>query len=119
LPKAVWRETILGEGTSDAEWTVTLKTVDREDQHLRSMMISDLRYLCLCAVCGKLGNERAMVKAGPMEWLAHDRCVFEQLGDGILNLPKEEKAKFTLAAVGPDMMRRLGARTCNPSAIDK
>jgi hypothetical protein len=29
------------------------------------------------------------------------------LGDGILNLPKEERAKFTLAAVGPDMMRRL------------
>jgi hypothetical protein len=51
-----------------------------------------------------------MVKAGPMEWLAHDRCVFEQLGEGILNLPKEEKAKFTLAAVGPDMMRKLDER---------
>jgi hypothetical protein len=38
---------------------------------------------------------------------AHDRCVFAQLGEGILNLPKEERAKFTLAAVGPDMMRRL------------
>ena len=56
---------------------------------------------------GKLGDERAMVKAGPMEWLAHDRCVFEQLGEGILNLPKEERAKFTLAAVGPDIMQRL------------
>jgi hypothetical protein len=42
-----------------------------------------------------------------MECLAHDRCVFEQLGEGILNLPKEERAKFTLAAVGPQMMRRL------------
>jgi hypothetical protein len=42
-----------------------------------------------------------------MEWHAHDRCVFEQLGEAILNLPKEERAKFTLAAVGPDMMRSL------------
>jgi len=42
-----------------------------------------------------------------MKSLAHDRCVFEQLGEGILNLPKEERAKFTLASVGPDMMRRL------------
>jgi hypothetical protein len=25
----------------------------------------------------------------------------------ILNLPKEERVKFTLAAVGPDMLRRL------------
>ena len=42
-----------------------------------------------------------------MECLAHDRCVFEQLGEGIFNLPQRERAKFTLAAVGPDMMRRL------------
>jgi hypothetical protein len=68
-----------------------------------------VRRLCLCPVCGKLGDELAMVKAGPMEWVAHDRCVFEQLGEGILNLPKEEQAKFTLEAVGPDMMRRLVA----------
>jgi hypothetical protein len=74
------------------------------------MMTADVQHLCPCAVCGKLGNEREMVKAGPMEWLAHDRCVFEQLGEGILNLPKEEKAKFTLAAVGPDMMRKLDER---------
>jgi hypothetical protein len=38
---------------------------------------------------------------------AHDRCAFTQLGEGILNLPNDERAKFTLAAVGPDMMRRL------------
>ena len=48
-----------------------------------------------------------MIKAGPIACLAHDRCVFEQLGEGILNLPKEERAKFTVAAVGPYMMRRL------------
>ena len=76
--------------------------------HLRSMMKADqVRRLCLCPVCGKLGDERAMIKAGPMGCVAHDRCVFEQLGEGILNLPKEERAKFTLAAVGPDMMSRL------------
>jgi hypothetical protein len=33
-----------------------------------------------------------MVKAGLMMWLAHDRCVFEQLGEGICR-----KTKFTLA----------------------
>lgn len=72
------------------------------------MKADDVRYLCLCPVCGKLGDERRMVRAGPVECLAHDRCVFEQLGDGILNLPKEERAKFTVAAVGLHMMRRLG-----------
>jgi hypothetical protein len=71
------------------------------------MKTEDVRRLCLCPVCGKVGDEWLMVRAGPMECLAHDRCVFEQLGEGILNLPKEERAKFTLAAVGPDMMRRL------------
>jgi hypothetical protein len=73
------------------------------------MKADDVRHLCLCPVCGKLGDERGMIKAGPMEWLAHDRCVFEQLGEGILNLPKGERAKFTLRAVGPDMMRRLAS----------
>ena len=70
-------------------------------------MTDDVRHLCLCPVCGKVGDGRKMVKVGPMSWLAHDRCAFEQLGEGILNLPKEERAKFTLAAVGPDMMLRL------------
>jgi hypothetical protein len=67
-----------------------------------------MSHVCAFApVCGKLGEEREMVKVGLMGCLAHDRCVFEQLGEDILNLPKEERAKFTLAAVGSDMMRRL------------
>ena len=28
-----------------------------------------------------------------MECLAHDRCVFEQLGEGIFNLPQRERAQ--------------------------
>ncbi len=55
----------------------------------------------------QLGDEQAMVKVGPMKTPAHDRCAFEQLGDGAVNLPKEERAKFTLAVVGPAVMRRL------------
>ena len=50
------------------------------------MKADGVRYLCLCPVCGKLGDERRMVRAGLVECLAHDRCVFEQLGEGILNL---------------------------------
>jgi hypothetical protein len=73
------------------------------------MKADGVRYLCLCPVCGKLGDERLMVRAGPMECLAHDRCVYDQLGEGILNLPQEERVKFTLEAVGSDMMRRLRA----------
>ena len=73
------------------------------------MKADHVRRLCLCPVCGKLGDEREMVRVGPMGCLAHDRYVFEQLGEGILNLPQEQLAKFTLAAVGPDMMRRLVA----------
>jgi hypothetical protein len=68
---------------------------------------SDVRSLCRCPVCGKLGDEQTMVKVGPMRSLAHDRCAFAQLGEGILSLPKDERAKFTLSVVGPDMMRRL------------
>jgi hypothetical protein len=55
----------------------------------------------------QLGDEQAMVKVGPMKTPAHDRCAFEQLGLGIVNLPKDERAKFTLAVVGPAVMRRL------------
>ena len=36
------------------------------------MKADDVRHLCLCPVCGKLGDERAMVRVGPMECLAHD-----------------------------------------------
>jgi hypothetical protein len=60
-----------------------------------------------CPVCGRLGDERAMVRVGPMKTLAHDRCVFEQLGEGIMNFPKEERAKFNVSVGGPDIMRRL------------
>jgi hypothetical protein len=67
----------------------------------------DIRLLCRCPVCGRLGDERAMVKVGPLKTPAHDRCAFEQLGEGIVDLPQEERAKFSLVAVGPDMMRRL------------
>ena len=40
------------------------------------MKTKDVRHLCLCPVCGKLGDERLMLRVGPMECLAHDRCVF-------------------------------------------
>jgi len=72
-----------------------------------AMTAHNVRLLCRCPVCGKLGDEQSMVKVGPMKTPAHDRCTFEQLGDGIVNLPQEERVKFSLVAVGPDMMRRL------------
>ena len=72
-----------------------------------AMKAHEVRLLCRCPVCGKLGDEQAMMKVGPMKTPAHDRCAFEQLGDGIVNLPKEERAKFTLAVVGPAVMQRL------------
>jgi hypothetical protein len=42
-----------------------------------------------------------------MKTPAHVRCAFELLGLGVMSLPKEERAKFTLAVVGPAVMRRL------------
>ena len=72
-----------------------------------AMTAHNVRLLCRCPVCGKLGDDQSMVKVGPMKTLAHDRCAFEQLGVGIMNLPQEEPVKFSLVAVGPDMMRRL------------
>jgi hypothetical protein len=38
-----------------------------------------VRHLCLCPGCGKLGDERAMVRVGPMEWLAHDAAYLSSL----------------------------------------
>jgi hypothetical protein len=35
------------------------------------MKADEVRHLCLCPVCGKLGDERRMIKAGPMYWVAH------------------------------------------------
>jgi len=71
------------------------------------MEAHEVRLLCRCPVCGKLGVEQAMVKVGPMKTPAHVRCAFEQLGLGVVSLPKEERAKFTLAVVGPAVMRQL------------
>jgi hypothetical protein len=73
----------------------------------QAMKAHEVRLLCRCPVCGKLGDEQAMVKVGPMKTPAHDRCAFEQIGLGVVNLPKEERAKFTLAVVGHAVMRRL------------
>jgi hypothetical protein len=58
-----------------------------------------LRLLCRCPVCGKLGDQGAIVKVGPMKTPAHDRCAFGQLGLGV--------AKFTLAG-GRNGPYRLG-----------
>jgi hypothetical protein len=71
------------------------------------MTAHNIRLLCRYPVCGKLGDEQSMVKVGPMKTPAHARCAFEHLGDGKVNLPQEERAKFTSAVVGHDVMRRL------------
>jgi hypothetical protein len=42
------------------------------------MKAHEVRLLCRCPVCGKLGDEQAMVKVGPMKTPGHDRC--EQRG---------------------------------------
>jgi hypothetical protein len=63
----------------------------------------DVRLLCRRPVCGRLIDERAMVRVGPMKALAHDRCVFKQLGEDMMNLPKEEWAKFSASVVGLDI----------------
>lgn len=77
----------------------------REEE--RGLEAHEVRLLCYCPVCGKLGGEQTMVKVGPMKTPAHVRCAFEQLGLGVMNLPKEERAKFTLEVVGPAVMQRL------------
>jgi hypothetical protein len=68
------------------------------------------------------GDDQTMVKIGPMQSLAHDRCVFEQLGEGIFNLPKGERTNFTLAAwaghdqaVDEDRVMCLGFRASRGS----
>ena len=70
------------------------------------------RCLVSCTALGRIIESSEQVSQGTIRGRGHfnvtrHSCVFEQLGDGIVNLPKEERAKFSLVAVGPDMMRRL------------
>ena len=43
-----------------------------------------------------------MVKVGPMKTPAHDRCAFEQLGVGVVNLAAEKNSQHAL-----DMAQKL------------
>jgi hypothetical protein len=73
------------------------------------MKAHEVRLLCRCPVCGKLGDEQAMIKVGPMKTPAHDRCAFEQLGLGVVNLPKERACEIHLGC----------SRTCGDAAAQR
>lgn len=81
----------------------------------------DVRHLCLCGLCGSIGDDREMVLVNHVElprlgyglWKnvpMHGACAFKKLGDGILDLPNEQRAKFTINDLGVEMMRRMVER---------
>lgn len=71
------------------------------------MKAQDVRHLRLCTSCGRLGDGRKMLTI-QLPGLFHDHCVVQLLShDEILKLPEAEREKFTIGAVGPELMRKL------------
>ncbi len=65
----------------------------------------DVRKLTKCLGCARLGLKPEMVETAQGHW--HGACIYQQLGEGVLDLPLAERKKLTIADVGVPMMRRL------------
>lgn len=63
------------------------------------MKAHDVRHLCICTSCGKIGDDREMIAIGGDR--AHGCCVFDVLGmSAVLRLPVEELKKFSIDDLG-------------------
>jgi hypothetical protein len=88
------------------------------------MKAHDIRHVRICAHCGRFGDGRKMMALDPdpsrehyhqamrkrasEKVLMHDQCVATSMThEQILGLPECEREKVTLAAAGPDLMRKL------------
>lgn len=70
------------------------------------MKAHDVRHLRICKGCGSLGDDREMIRAEEKDY--HGDCIFKLIGiDGIMALPRGERAKFRLGEIGPEVMKRL------------
>ena len=80
----------------------------------------DVRRLCVCNICGSIGDERAMVrprgahfekffrKDYDLDVLWHPGCFTVKFGEeAVFNLSRDERRKIRLCDVSADVMRRL------------
>lgn len=82
------------------------------------MKAHDVRHLCVCGFCKNIGDDREMLvidlpAADYGVWknvTVHGRCAYQKMGARILDLPSDQRAKFTLGDVDTSMMRRLLAK---------
>ena len=79
------------------------------------MKAHDVRHLCICGLCGSIGDNRKMLSIDfPRSdygiWknvTVHGACAYAKLGEDILTLPFEQRTKLTISDVGIEMMQRL------------
>lgn len=71
------------------------------------MTAHDVRHLRVCEDCNHLGDgRRGMLKLDGKFY--HDRCLIGRMTLGeLMRLPPAERAKITIGAAGPDLMRKL------------
>lgn len=69
----------------------------------------DVRHLTVCDACGEIGDDRTMIRHNTLGNY-HGECAVQFLGDEILDLPWEEREKFTIGDVGVDLMKKLLAK---------
>lgn len=70
------------------------------------MKAHDVRHLRVCKGCAGLGDGRWMLNLPDGQY--HDHCaIARNMQSAILRLPATERAKITIGAAGPDLMRKL------------
>jgi hypothetical protein len=70
------------------------------------MKAHDVRHLRFCIKCQSLGDGRKMIEISSQ--LFHDVCAYRHLGvAGVLNLPIEQRMKFSIGSVGKVVMKKM------------
>lgn len=66
----------------------------------------DVRHLCVCSVCGNVGDDREMIPRHDARY--HTKCFVENFGEALVErLPRAERDKFRLCDVSHEFMCKL------------
>lgn len=70
------------------------------------MKAHDVRHLCICPRCERMGDDREMISWFPE--MFHPDCFAKEFGeDAIFGLERSERRKFRLGDVSTATMHRL------------
>lgn len=82
-----------------------------EDSVIILKSAHDVRHLCSCSKCDKLGDERTMVDLIPAfpEKRWHPKCFYEEWGENYVfeNLRRADWAKFRLCDIPLKLMKKM------------